>query len=80
MLLGLDSDSKLTNDRFAETIDLDVSDPVAHKRIPYVVILVKMAQEWANSHGGALPSTREEKREFKVYLLGLSIFRYLLLL
>ncbi|GMN61737.1 hypothetical protein TIFTF001_030823 [Ficus carica] len=51
--------------RFAETIDLDVSDPVAHKHIPYVVILVRMAQEWAKSHGGALPSTREEKKEFK---------------
>ncbi|EXC01252.1 NEDD8-activating enzyme E1 regulatory subunit [Morus notabilis] len=51
--------------RFAETIDLDVSDPVAHKHIPYVVILVKMAQEWAKSHGGTLPSTREEKKEFK---------------
>lgn len=51
--------------RFAETIDLDVSDPVAHKHIPYVVILVKMAQEWAKSHGGTLPSTREKKKEFK---------------
>ncbi|KAL6136889.1 hypothetical protein ACLB2K_062184 [Fragaria x ananassa] len=50
---------------FAETIDLDVSDPVAHKHTPYVVILVKMAQEWAKSHGGGLPTTREEKKEFK---------------
>ncbi|KAM5580640.1 hypothetical protein ABKV19_010075 [Rosa sericea] len=50
---------------FAETIDLDVSDPVAHKHTPYVVILVKMAQEWAKSHGGKLPTTREEKKEFK---------------
>ncbi|CAF2052100.1 unnamed protein product [Brassica napus] len=32
---------------FVETIDLNVSDPVAHKHIPYVVILVKMADEWA---------------------------------
>ncbi|KAG5374878.1 hypothetical protein IGI04_039474 [Brassica rapa subsp. trilocularis] len=50
---------------FVETIDLNVSDPVAHKHIPYVVILVKMADEWTQSHSGNLPSTREEKKEFK---------------
>ncbi|KAJ1404318.1 Ubiquitin-activating enzyme [Sesbania bispinosa] len=54
--------------RFAEGIDLNVQDPVTHKHIPYVVILVKMADEWAKSHGGRLPSTREEKREFKEFL------------
>ncbi|KAK6252057.1 hypothetical protein QUC31_013777 [Theobroma cacao] len=53
---------------FAEAIDLNVQDPVAHKHIPYVVILVKMADEWIKSHGGSLPSTREEKREFKELL------------
>ncbi|KAK7342112.1 hypothetical protein VNO80_25055 [Phaseolus coccineus] len=51
--------------RFADDIDLNVQDPVVHKHIPYVVILVKMADEWAKSHGGRLPSTREEKKEFK---------------
>ncbi|GLU02666.1 hypothetical protein SLE2022_199080 [Rubroshorea leprosula] len=54
--------------RFVETIDLNVPDPVAHKHIPYVVILVKMAHEWAKGHGGVLPSTREEKRQFKELL------------
>ncbi|GMI75283.1 AUXIN RESISTANT 1 [Hibiscus trionum] len=54
--------------RFAEAIDLNVQDPVAHKHIPYVVILVKIADEWKTSHGGTLPSTREEKREFKELL------------
>lgn len=54
--------------RFVESIDINVSDPVAHKHIPYVVILLKMATEWAQSHGGALPSTREEKKEFKDHL------------
>ncbi|KAF9613059.1 hypothetical protein IFM89_005493 [Coptis chinensis] len=56
--------------RFAESIDLNSTDPVVHKHTPYVVILVKMAEEWANSHGGRLPSTREEKREFKDLLKG----------
>lgn len=54
--------------RFAEGFELNVQDPVAHKHIPYVVILVKMADEWAKSHGGRLPSTREEKKEFKELL------------
>lgn len=54
--------------RFAEGFDLNLQDPVAHKHIPYVVILVKMADEWAKSHGGRLPSTREEKKEFKELL------------
>lgn len=54
--------------RFAESIDLKVADPVAHKHTPYVVILVKMAEEWAKAHGGALPSTRDEKKEFKELL------------
>lgn len=69
--------------RFAETIDLNVPDPVAHKHTPYVVILVKMAEDWAKAHGGILPSTRDEKKDFKVnnlvhhYLLGsLSIALY----
>uniref|UniRef100_M4DFX3 NEDD8-activating enzyme E1 regulatory subunit n=1 Tax=Brassica campestris TaxID=3711 RepID=M4DFX3_BRACM len=56
---------------FVETIDLNVSDPVAHKHIPYVVILVKMADEWTQSHSGNLPSTREEKKEFKLFLVSI---------
>ncbi|XP_030460396.1 NEDD8-activating enzyme E1 regulatory subunit AXR1-like [Syzygium oleosum] len=54
--------------RFAEGIELTTADPVAHKHIPYVVILVKMANEWTDSHNGRLPSTREEKKEFKELL------------
>lgn len=46
---------------------MDTSDPVAHKHTPYILILVKMANDWAKAHNGKLPSTREEKREFKVY-------------
>ncbi|KAG5231963.1 auxin resistant family protein [Salix suchowensis] len=39
--------------------------PVAHKHTPYVVILVKIVEEWTKAHSGALPSTRDEKKEFK---------------
>ncbi|KAK6134716.1 hypothetical protein DH2020_031542 [Rehmannia glutinosa] len=51
--------------RFAETIDLDTPDPVVHKHTPYVIILIKMAEEWTKTHDGNLPSTREEKKVFK---------------
>ncbi|KAI3783240.1 hypothetical protein L1987_42316 [Smallanthus sonchifolius] len=51
--------------KFTENIDLDTSDTVVHKHIPYILILVKIAEEWAKSHGGRLPSSREEKKEFK---------------
>ncbi|KAL8233349.1 hypothetical protein R6Q57_003127 [Mikania cordata] len=50
---------------FTENIDLDTSDPVVHKHIPYILILVKIAGDWAKNHGGRLPSIREEKNEFK---------------
>ncbi|CAL5401584.1 unnamed protein product [Camellia sinensis] len=53
------------NDSFAETIDLNVVDFVIHKHTPYVIILWKVADKWAKTHGGSLPSTREEKKEFK---------------
>lgn len=53
--------------RFTENIDFNTSDPVAHKHIPYILILVKMAEDWAKAHDGRLPLTRDEKREFKVY-------------
>ncbi|KAG8642292.1 hypothetical protein MANES_12G066600v8 [Manihot esculenta] len=56
---------------FAETIDLNVADPVAHKHTPYVIILVKMAEEWAKTHGGGLPSTRDEKKQFKLLKTGM---------
>ncbi|KAK9070049.1 hypothetical protein SSX86_010448 [Deinandra increscens subsp. villosa] len=51
--------------KFTENIDLDTSDPVVHKHIPYILILVKIAEEWAKNHGGRLPSSREDKKEFK---------------
>ncbi|GAV66977.1 ThiF domain-containing protein [Cephalotus follicularis] len=59
--------------RFAESIDLNNPDLVVHKHTPYIVILVKMAEEWAKSHGGNFPSTREEKKEFKGLLNAMKI-------
>ncbi|KAI5654601.1 hypothetical protein M9H77_31788 [Catharanthus roseus] len=50
---------------FAESIDLDTAEPVTHKHIPFVIILIKLVEEWTKSHGGRLPSTSNEKQEFK---------------
>ncbi|PWA62444.1 Molybdenum cofactor biosynthesis, MoeB [Artemisia annua] len=50
---------------YAENINLDTSDPVARKHILCIFIRVKMAEEWTKGHGGRLPSTRDEKKEFK---------------
>ncbi|KAG2260324.1 hypothetical protein Bca52824_079618 [Brassica carinata] len=61
---------------FVVTVDLNVSDPVAHKHIPYVVILVKITDEWAQSHSGNLPSTREEKKQFKSNMISMDEDNY----
>ncbi|KAF3678333.1 NEDD8-activating enzyme E1 regulatory subunit [Capsicum annuum] len=61
--------------RFAETIDLNTTDAVAHKHTPYIIILVKVAEEWANTHDGKLPSTREEKKHFKDLIKSKMIMR-----
>ncbi|RLN42555.1 NEDD8-activating enzyme E1 regulatory subunit-like isoform X1 [Panicum miliaceum] len=51
--------------QFAKSIDISDKDPVVHKHTPYIVILVRLAEKWADSHDGNLPSTRQEKKEFK---------------
>jgi hypothetical protein len=60
--------------RFAASICLDEKDPVVHKHTPYIVILVTLAEKWASSHGGCLPATRQEKKEFKVNVKCLDFF------
>lgn len=53
--------------RFAKSIDINDKDPVVHKHTPYIVILVRLAEKWADAHDGNMPSTRQEKKEFKVH-------------
>jgi len=55
--------------RFAKSIDINDKDPVVHKHTPYIVILVRLAEKWADAHDGNMPSTRQEKKEFKVHYL-----------
>ncbi|KAI8973167.1 hypothetical protein BD414DRAFT_499348 [Trametes punicea] len=50
---------------WARSLDLQNMDPTAHSHIPFVVILVRVVDEWRKSHGGSLPKTAAEKKEFK---------------
>ncbi|KAG8098776.1 hypothetical protein GUJ93_ZPchr0013g35691 [Zizania palustris] len=50
---------------FTKSIDINDNDPVVHKHTPYIVILVRLAEKWADEHDGRLPSTRQEKNKFK---------------
>ncbi|EEC76422.1 hypothetical protein OsI_14093 [Oryza sativa Indica Group] len=54
--------------QFAKSIDINDKDPVVHKHTPYIVILVRLAEKWADAHDGRLPSTRQEKNEFKALI------------
>ncbi|KAF2942043.1 NEDD8-activating enzyme E1 regulatory subunit AXR1 isoform X2 [Oryza sativa Japonica Group] len=66
--------------QFAKSIDINDKDPVVHKHTPYIVILVRLAEKWADAHDGRLPSTRQEKNEFKAlireYMLNLDEENY----
>lgn len=54
----------------ASSIDLDALDEADHSHVPYGLLLVKAAQVWKESHCGKLPSTRQERSEFKQLLVG----------
>ncbi|OSD07684.1 hypothetical protein PYCCODRAFT_1380781 [Trametes coccinea BRFM310] len=58
---------------WARSLDLQDMDPTNHGHIPFVVILVKLVDEWRQSHDGNLPKTAAEKKEFKSKILALKI-------
>ncbi|KAI0325555.1 hypothetical protein GY45DRAFT_1438278 [Cubamyces sp. BRFM 1775] len=58
---------------WARTLDLPNMDPTAHGHIPFVVILVRLVDEWRKNHDGNLPKTAAEKKEFKQQILALKI-------
>ncbi|KIR52891.1 amyloid beta protein binding protein 1 [Cryptococcus gattii Ru294] len=55
-------------EQHARSLDLANMDSMEHSHIPWVVLLVRAASLWKESHGGKLPETSEEKAEFKVKL------------
>ncbi|KAI0368507.1 hypothetical protein BV20DRAFT_969136 [Pilatotrama ljubarskyi] len=58
---------------WARSLDLQNMDPTTHGHIPFVVILVRLVDEWRKSHDGNLPKTAAEKKEFKSNILALKI-------
>lgn len=49
----------------AASIDLEALPYHEYKHVPYVLILVKLMEEWRRRHDGAAPSTTPEKEEFR---------------
>ncbi|KAL1939295.1 hypothetical protein VTO73DRAFT_10098 [Trametes versicolor] len=58
---------------WARGLDLGAMDQTDHGHIPFVVILVRQVDEWRKSHGGELPKTMAEKKEFKKGILALKV-------
>ena len=48
-----------------DSINLDTLDDTQHGNVPFLIILSKYLQSWKNSHGGSIPVSYREKREFK---------------
>lgn len=57
----------------ALSLDLASMDPTEHSHIPYVVILVRVLEDWKKSHGGNPPKTYSERQEFKKSILALKV-------
>ena len=51
--------------QLAQSIDWNKLDNAQHGHVPYPLILWNVAREWKASHGGALPSSFQEKEEFR---------------
>ncbi|KAI0666364.1 hypothetical protein C8Q78DRAFT_1059113 [Trametes maxima] len=58
---------------WARSIDWKSIDPTDHGHLPFVVILVRLVDEWRKSHDGNLPKTMAEKKDFKKSILDLKI-------
>jgi len=48
---------------YVDEFDIDTQDHNIHKHIPFAVLLIKIAEDWKNAHGGKLPAN---VRLFKV--------------
>ncbi|WVR06064.1 hypothetical protein IAU60_003092 [Kwoniella sp. DSM 27419] len=52
-------------EQHARSLDYSTMDSMEHSHIPWVVLLVRAASLWKESHEGRLPETSEEKAQFK---------------
>ncbi|KAK4684019.1 NEDD8-activating enzyme E1 regulatory subunit, partial [Tremellales sp. Uapishka_1] len=55
-------------EEYAKGLDLENIDSMEYSHVPWVVLLVRAGSAWRQSHAGTLPSTSEEKDEFKSLL------------
>ncbi|CAL1710740.1 unnamed protein product [Somion occarium] len=53
---------------WATNLDISNIDPTEHAHIPFIVLLIKEADQWRSEHNGSLPKTYDEKKEFKKHI------------
>ncbi|KAJ3519917.1 hypothetical protein NM688_g9232 [Phlebia brevispora] len=58
---------------WATSLDYAALDPTDHGQVPFVVILVKAAEQWKAEHNGSLPTSYAEKQAFKAYIYSLKV-------
>lgn len=51
--------------QYSQNLDFDALDPIDHGHVPYVILLVKVMQQWKQDHDGLPPQTHAEKVAFK---------------
>ncbi|KAF9552843.1 hypothetical protein CPC08DRAFT_698258 [Agrocybe pediades] len=56
---------------YAMGLDFENMDVTDHGHVPYVIVLVRLLEEWKKTHGGSPPSTYPEKQEFKKTILAM---------
>jgi NEDD8-activating enzyme E1 regulatory subunit len=53
---------------FALSFNIETLEPHEHSHVPYVVVLLQLAQVWKNAHNGTLAKSRHEKDEFQIMI------------
>ncbi|KAF8178494.1 hypothetical protein BJ912DRAFT_664925 [Pholiota molesta] len=56
---------------YSTSLDFENMDVTDHAHVPYVIILVRLLEEWKKAHNGSPPSTYAEKQEFKKSILAM---------
>jgi amyloid beta precursor protein binding protein 1 len=51
--------------KLADSLDFASLDGFQFKHIPFILILIKLLDEWKKSHGGKAPENYQQKEEFK---------------
>jgi len=54
--------------QYVDGIELETLDNTTHSHVPFIVLLMKWAKVWRDSHNGDLPKNYAQKKEFKELL------------